>query len=411
MIYDQQPLDLSAYGGRPDAQVIDLVLQELDQDNNVVFQWNGRDHFAITDTYEPLTTPLVDLVHGNAVELDADGNLLLSSRHLSEITKINRTTGDIVWRLGGKHNQFTFNGDPVLPDVGAFSYQHDIRRQANGNITLFDNGNQFISAGQRGSRGVEYSLDEAAKTATLVREFRLTPDVVSIYMGNLQRLPNGNSLVGWGGGTLGPSPAQPAEAATEFTASGQVAMSVNFAGTPYTSYRAYRFPWHGYPTTPPTLVAVTNTLPISLYYSWNGATDVVSYTVSGGTLAETMTDFAVQSKTGFEEQTGCGERSTRSLLLPSDPVRQLGPEEPEHRISLTSAMTLVPTGFTASPAEAGSRALVLPGATRAGNGDIVDRRRGRDHDNSIRPLARHPTWPRSASGQGLGRCRLYCGRL
>ena len=134
MIYDLQPVDLSSLGGRPDAAVIDLVLQELDQDKNVVFEWNSRDHMSFTETFEPLDTAVVDYVHGNAIEVDADGNLLISSRHLSEITKIDRSTGAIIWRLGGKNNQFTFVGDPTLPSVGGFSYQHDIRRLPNGTL-------------------------------------------------------------------------------------------------------------------------------------------------------------------------------------------------------------------------------------------------------------------------------------
>ncbi len=63
------------------------------------------------------------------------GIILLSFRHLNEVTKIDSSSGEIIWRLGGKQNQFTFLGD-TMP----FSAQHDARRIANGNLTLFDNG-------------------------------------------------------------------------------------------------------------------------------------------------------------------------------------------------------------------------------------------------------------------------------
>ena len=114
------------------------------------------------------------------------------------------------------------------------------------------------------------------------------------------------------------------------------------------SYRAFRFPWHGYPTTPPTLVAVTNTLPISLYYSWNGATEVVSYTVSGGTLADAMTDFAVQAKTGFEEQTGLENAPPGACFFRVTPYDNLGQKNLASNIAYLGD-ALCPTGFTALP--------------------------------------------------------------
>ena len=94
-----------------------------------------------------LTDQNIDLVHGNALALANDGNLLLSSRNQSEITKINLQTGEIMWRLGGKANQFTFvDGQP-------FAYQHDVRQLSNGNITIFDNqGTQQNPAASHGYR-------------------------------------------------------------------------------------------------------------------------------------------------------------------------------------------------------------------------------------------------------------------
>src|SRR5262249_25533915 len=196
MSYDPQPVDMSAVvpGGNPNATVVGLVLQELDTDKNVVFQWRSWDHFAITDAPSPratLTGPTVDYVHGNAIELDQDGNWLLSSRHMSEITKIDRQTGEIMWRLGlnALNNQFTFVGD----DRG-FSHQHDIRRLPNGHITLFDNGNYLNPVY---SRAVEYGLDEVNKVATLVWEHRNSPDVYSGFMGDAQRLEDGGTVIGW----------------------------------------------------------------------------------------------------------------------------------------------------------------------------------------------------------------------
>ncbi|MDQ3022018.1 MAG: aryl-sulfate sulfotransferase [Bacteroidota bacterium] len=194
MSYDPQIVDMSQIvaGGNPNAIVIGLIIQEIDENKNVVFQWRSWDHIAITDAiHEDLTAPRVDYIHGNAIELDTDGNLMISSRHISEITKINRTTGAIIWRMGGVHNEFTFINDPLQ----GFTYQHDIRRIANGNVTLYDNGN-FHPV--HFSRAVEYDLDEVNKTATLVWQYRHSPDIYGFAMGNVQRLENGNTLISWG---------------------------------------------------------------------------------------------------------------------------------------------------------------------------------------------------------------------
>jgi len=121
-------MDTIVPGGNPNALVTGNAIQELDRNRNVVFQWRSWDHFRIIDAvHENLTAATVDYDHMNAIDIDTDGNLLLSSRHLSEITKINRQTGEIIWRLGGVHNQFTFVNDTM-----GFSYQHAIRRISNG---------------------------------------------------------------------------------------------------------------------------------------------------------------------------------------------------------------------------------------------------------------------------------------
>ncbi|MGE5176527.1 MAG: arylsulfotransferase family protein [Hyphomicrobiales bacterium] len=229
MAYDYEPVDMSAVveDGDSAAVVIGLIVQEIDRDKNVVFEWRSWDHFAITDAeHVDLTAPIVDAVHGNAIEVDTDGNLLLSSRHLSEITKIDRATGDIVWRLGGKHNEFTFTNDPE-----GFSYQHAIRRITNGDITLFDNGNYHVPPH---SRALEYRLDEAGRQATLVWQYRNEPDIMAYAMGYVQRFGDGNTLIGWGS-------ANPT--VTEVDSTGAKATELTF-DPGLVSYRAYRFPWY-----------------------------------------------------------------------------------------------------------------------------------------------------------------------
>ena len=237
MSYDPQTVDMSQIvaGGDTAAIVVGLIIQELDANKNVVFQWRSWDHFQITDvTNTDLTAQTIDYVHGNAIHMDNDGNLLISSRNMDEITKIDRTKGSILWRLGGVNNQFTFINDPIK-----FSRQHNIRRIDNGNITLFDNGNYHSPSF---SRAVEYTLDEVNHTVTLVWEYRNTPPIYAFAMGSVQRLENGNTFIGWGytGTTL-----------SEVTPGGQVALEMKLSNG-YLSYRAFKFDWDS------TVTSITN---------------------------------------------------------------------------------------------------------------------------------------------------------
>ncbi len=296
MIYDYQTVDMSLLtpGGQITASVAALIVQSVDAANDVVFQWRSWDHFLITETTVSLTAAGIDYVHGNAIDLDDDGNLLVSNRHLDEITKINRDTAAVMWRLGGPRNEFTFIGDPE----GGFFHQHDIRRLPNGNISLFDNHNE---SGQTFSRAVIYTLDEISKTATFVWDYRHSPDVVSFAMGSHGELPDGRVLVGWGSADTATM--------TEIDPDESVRLEVTLDPL-YRSYRAARFPWVAAPAWPPTLVLTDTTVAGSsqvaggsgpaLYFSWNGATEIDSYAVFAvGPVV--LSQLALVPRTAFED--------------------------------------------------------------------------------------------------------------
>jgi hypothetical protein len=317
MIYDYQPVDMSTYGGQNPATVVGLVIQELDLYKNVVFEWRSWDHIPFTDSYVDLTTSFVDYIHGNAIELDHDENLLVSNRNTQTIIKIDHNTGDVLWILGGKQNDFTFVNDD------GFSYQHDIRRLINGNITLFDNRTNALPAY---SRAVEYAIDEENFTITKIWEYINPYNTYGAYMGNVQRLPNGHTLIGWGSGpSANPNPVF--ENITEVEADGTKVFEMS-APSPYVSYRSFRYEWHAIPFWNPKLIVENNTGETSLYFSWNGATDIIEYKVYGGTknIPIPNTLLATVTKSNFEDSWIVPDGLEDYCYFRVMPIDQLGRE-------------------------------------------------------------------------------------
>ena len=278
--YDYQTVDMSQiiHGGNEDARVIGYVIQELDSNKNVVFQWRSWDHLEITEATEMgFTGSVIDYVHGNTLELDSDGNILTSFRNMESLTKINRQTGETIWRLGGVRNQFNIVSDSI-----GWSRQHDLRRLANGNITIYNNGRLFPYPYNYSSAN-EYRLDEDNMTCTLVRKFSNDPEVFGPFMGNNQRLPNGNALIGWGG--------QASISVTEVRPDSTKAWEMTFVtyeGQRNFSYRAFRFPWHGVASKPYLIVEPTDSL-VHLVFNKFGDSSVAQYYIYVGPSPEPAT--------------------------------------------------------------------------------------------------------------------------
>jgi len=190
--YSKQEIDL------PQTEVIDtanvLVIQEFNENHDLIMEWRNYEHMDIYDYVDHmnLSSPYRHWMHGNSIEIDYDGHIFVSNRTMSEIIKFNRQTGELIWRLGGPMNDFTFIGDPLYGP----NRQHDARRLPNGNIMIFDNGDQRDTPL---TRITEYQIDEEAMTATLVWSYSHPNDYVSLNQGCAQRLDNGNTLISWGG--------------------------------------------------------------------------------------------------------------------------------------------------------------------------------------------------------------------
>ena len=224
-------------GGYPNALVTGGVIQELDQDKNVIFQWRTWDHYDLkTFPYNPAqaTQSIVDAFHLNSIEFDNDDNIIFSTPTWSK--KINRQTGDIMWNIGSLENQFSFVNVDSTTGIDYIA-GHTFYRIPNGDILLFDNGS---FSPQKTGMVHEFSLDEVNKIAELKWSYVPTSFILSMSMGNAQRLPNGNTTIGWGSGriagNLGP-------AFTEVDQAGNIVYELSFAKSGISSYRAYRFPF------------------------------------------------------------------------------------------------------------------------------------------------------------------------
>ena len=270
------------------AQVLDCAVVEIDlASGQRVFEWHSVEHIAIDETYlDPPddSTGAYDYVHCNSIDVDHDGRLLVSARNTSAVYKIDRGSGEIVWRLGGRKSDF------AMGDGADFGWQHDVRRRADGTITVFDD-----RLPPELGRGLVLAVDEHAMTATFVRDYKRHEGLEITSQGNMQLLPNGNVLVGWG--------SQPV--LTEFASDGTIVFDASLPAGKQ-SYRDNRAEWSGQPSEPPALVLdtpveVTRTQHrINAYVSWNGATGVRAWRLLAGARPDALAPVAETARTGFE---------------------------------------------------------------------------------------------------------------
>jgi len=191
--YDIRPVDLSAFGGSSSAPLAMHFIQRESAAGAVEFVWNAGDHYSPADWPAPAVQALAarDLVHPSSLELDRDGNYIVSLQAMDEIAKIDAGTGAFMWRFGGRHNQLAIENDPL----GGFQGQHSVRVLEDGHLLLLDN---RVRSTPADARAVEYELDTQAMLARLVWQYQPSPPVVSPIMGSVQRLANGNTVVGFG---------------------------------------------------------------------------------------------------------------------------------------------------------------------------------------------------------------------
>ena len=191
--YTARHLDLHSTGGTSDTVVTGHQIIKRDNDGNATVLFDAWDHFAISDNVEP-TPGALDFDHPNSLSIADDGNYVVSWRNLDVITKINSNTGALMWTLAGPFATIASDFTIVANPLNGFSAQHSVRSLPNGNLLIFDNGTRHATPR---SRAVEYQLNTGAHTATMVWQYTHTPPYFTAFTGSVQRLKNGDTLIGW----------------------------------------------------------------------------------------------------------------------------------------------------------------------------------------------------------------------
>lgn len=249
----------------------------------VMFSWSAEAHIPLTESTFPRWDPW-DAFHMNSIDKNADGDYLVSFRHLDAIMLVSGDDGHIIWRLGGKESDYVFDDGLV------FSRQHHARFVSHDEertvISFLDNASgedDRQEPSNEYSRGlilelVRPSSDPAGSEdgsdgpwrASLLREFPRPDGGLTHKRGNLQRLDNGNVFMAW----------TDAGYLSEHDANGTALMEARFLtedrlGT----YRAYKSDrWVGRPNMPPDIKAYgygtgLDESTTAIYVSWKGATE------------------------------------------------------------------------------------------------------------------------------------------
>jgi Arylsulfotransferase (ASST) len=290
--FDPIHCNLTAVHGPRDSAVNDSVFQEIDLRTQLVRrEWTSLDHVALTESYSnpygASTEWPYDYFHANSLDPEPSGVMLISARNTWALYELSEQTGEVLAREGGRHSTVKMEtGTPT-------AFQHDATLLPDGLVTVFDNGGVPMVHPQ--SRGILVSLNHQTGTETLVAQFLHPAALKAGSQGNVQPLPGGNLFIGWG--------AEPWF--SEFTSSGTLLFDARMPAKDE-SYRAYRFPWTGFPTGAPAIAAraASASAPVTVYASWNGATTIASWRVLAGPAAPSakvhLAEVASAPDTGFE---------------------------------------------------------------------------------------------------------------
>ena len=285
--YNPIRCDLEAIKGQADGAIVDTAIQEIDMRTGLVrWEWHSLDHVAVaqSEVEVPSDSAPWDWFHLNSIAPEPDGDLFISARSTWAGYQLEGGSGRVLWRLGGLASSFKMGPGTET------AWQHDGRMLPDGEVTFFDDGANPPIHHQ--SRAVRVKLDLKRREARLAAAYVHTdPPLLAASQGNMQTLPDGNVLVGYGG----------VPEISEYSAGGALLFD---AHEPYemSFYRAYRHPWSGRPLSPPALLANLNDTgeETIVHMSWNGASEVSAWSILAGTTGGPLAVRATIPDGGFE---------------------------------------------------------------------------------------------------------------
>lgn len=167
-------------------QMRTAYIQEV-KNNEVIFEWLSSEHDELSNAYYELGTENVDYMHTNSITIDkTDNNFVISNRNQNSVIKIDRETGEILWTLGGKNDDFNLNSNQQL------SRQHYAYFDYNNNLLLFDNGND-----NKKTQIKNFELDEENKKIVNFKSYEFG-NKFSEFCGSVQQISDDLYLIGWG---------------------------------------------------------------------------------------------------------------------------------------------------------------------------------------------------------------------
>jgi hypothetical protein len=286
------PMNLSKYGGAYNGALIDSAVQEYDlKTGKLLRNWDALEHIPLAESQASLPTNGFpwDAYHVNSVEMIGKQSFLVSMRDTWAAYLVDSESGKIQWTLGGRNSSFKFGKG------AAFQWQHDVSLHGGSSVSLYDDhccqltgGGTYVNP-TGPSRGLLLRLDQSSHTATLQAQYTRGQHFDAAYMGNAQPLANGNVFVGWGSEPY----------FSEYSRSGRLLFEGELPAANLT-YRATLEPWVGIPLTPPLGAARTAEGKTTVYASWNGDTQVVSWRVLAGSAGGQMKALATAAKSSLE---------------------------------------------------------------------------------------------------------------
>ena len=174
MYIDDEHYILTSYTLRKiedkNVEVLDCLIHEI-KDGKVIWEFNSGDY---PELYDCSTVEGKDYIHINSIDLDKDdGNIICSFRNIDALIKLDRKTGQIMWMLGGKKDEFNLSNEEK------FSKQHSWISIGNNTYFVYDNGNE-----NRRTRIVKFVLDEKNKKVIEYKEY--DTNIYAVMMGSIR---------------------------------------------------------------------------------------------------------------------------------------------------------------------------------------------------------------------------------